>query len=946
MIRLSPTIPVRAGLGGRADLPCNLTSPLPRDPAHLVLWYRSGTHKPLYSYDARGSRPSHWVNPSVLGSRASFHPTTSTLIIQHVRSDDEGTYRCRVMFKKSPTLTYTTNLTVIVPPRRLAVYTEHGVEAQSIVGPFTEGETLRLNCRAMGGSPPPAVTWWEGSTLLDMTSEVETPDLVTNRLVVPALTRRDLHRTLTCHAANSNLTAPQVTTVTLDMNFSPLWVRLLSSRDPLSAGRTYKVVCQAAGARPPATITWRLGPARLNTHSDKVSHEGNVTTSELQFTPQVRDGERMLSCEAFSPSVTTHPLVDDWLLDVHYVPEATLHVGRSLNLSNIEEGDDVYFECSIKANPWVYKVVWKHEGTELHHNITAGVIISNQSLVLQRVTRASSGNYYCVGSNIEGDGQSKAIHLRVKYAPVCREPHMSYHGAARHEKVNIPCHVDAHPRPFTYRWTFNNSGESVEIPQDDIKVGSSSSTVSYTPTSELDYGTLLCWGTNVVGQQRRPCVFHVFPAGRPDPVHNCSSFNLSVSVVHVRCVAGFDGGLPQTFTLELREQHTDTLIANTSNVVPFLSVDDLPPGLAFRGRVYSANAKGRSEVLPIQVYTLKDVAEKRTAAVKPSPTQGQSTAELSLTPIIAVILGVFGGLLVVVLVLCAVIRLRFGRRTQAQCSRQVVREQVGGEGETSPLRHPKGPTTTFHDTASPSPVTPRDGDEKNPDVIPLGDPETWLMEGVNPLNTLNPINAVNTVTTISNTSMPTTYTTMPQRACGARGDLQAGHAEGKRSPCSAGDVHYAELMLRGGAASPQLQRHDQPRGGGGGGGSEEGREGGRGGAGGPTLYDSPVKSRHDPDGVIYASLDHERGQGFRPTSPRLHHPRHHLHTAYTQPVLIPNTPTRPCIPSTVGMGPSRAKEQQYNSWSSSSASLDPCDAFFGDPEAAIPFLSGQKESSV
>ncbi|MPC88931.1 hypothetical protein E2C01_083856 [Portunus trituberculatus] len=40
---------------------------------------------------------------------------------------------------------------------------------------------------------------------------------------------------------------------------------------------------------------------------------------------------------------------------------ASLHAGRSLNLSNIEEGDDVYFECSIKANPRVYKVVWRHE---------------------------------------------------------------------------------------------------------------------------------------------------------------------------------------------------------------------------------------------------------------------------------------------------------------------------------------------------------------------------------------------------------------------------------------------------------------------------------------------------------------------------------------------------------------------------------------------------------
>lgn len=105
-----------------------------------------------------------------------------------------------------------------MPPRRLAVYTELGVEARSIVGPFTEGDTLRLTCRASGGSPPPSVTWWEGPALLDMTSEVETLEQVTNTLVVPQLTRRDLHRTLTCQATNSNLTAPLATTVTLDMN--------------------------------------------------------------------------------------------------------------------------------------------------------------------------------------------------------------------------------------------------------------------------------------------------------------------------------------------------------------------------------------------------------------------------------------------------------------------------------------------------------------------------------------------------------------------------------------------------------------------------------------------------------------------------------------------------------------------------------------------------------
>lgn len=31
-----------------------------------------------------------------------------------------------------------------------------------------------------------------------------------------------------------------------------------------------------------------------------------------------------------------------------------------MNPEDIEEGDDVYFECKVNANPSAYKVVWKH----------------------------------------------------------------------------------------------------------------------------------------------------------------------------------------------------------------------------------------------------------------------------------------------------------------------------------------------------------------------------------------------------------------------------------------------------------------------------------------------------------------------------------------------------------------------------------------------------------
>ena len=99
------------------------------------------------------------------------------------------------------------------------------------------------------------------------------------------------------------------------------------------------------------------------------------------------------------------------------MPSGTLTLGSSLNASNIKEGDDVYFECSVRASPAPYKITWRHNGRELSHNVAKKVIISNQSLVLQKVTRADTGVYTCTAHNSEGDGVSNSINLNIKCKP-------------------------------------------------------------------------------------------------------------------------------------------------------------------------------------------------------------------------------------------------------------------------------------------------------------------------------------------------------------------------------------------------------------------------------------------------------------------------------------------------------------------------------------------------
>lgn len=53
------------------------------------------------------------------------------------------------------------------------------------------------------------------------------------------------------------------------------------------------------------------------------------------------------------------------------------------------------------------------QGKLLHINVSAGIIVSNQSLVLQGVSRSTAGNYTCVGYNAEGEGESEPFYLNI-----------------------------------------------------------------------------------------------------------------------------------------------------------------------------------------------------------------------------------------------------------------------------------------------------------------------------------------------------------------------------------------------------------------------------------------------------------------------------------------------------------------------------------------------------
>ena len=79
-----------------------------------------------------------------------------------------------------------------------------------------------LSMQVLGGRPSPSVTWWRDHHLVDDSFLTDTGYKVTNQLVIPDITRHDLHSIFTCQASNNNVSVPVSTSVKLDITCNAL----------------------------------------------------------------------------------------------------------------------------------------------------------------------------------------------------------------------------------------------------------------------------------------------------------------------------------------------------------------------------------------------------------------------------------------------------------------------------------------------------------------------------------------------------------------------------------------------------------------------------------------------------------------------------------------------------------------------------------------------------
>ncbi|XP_038121760.1 synaptogenesis protein syg-2 [Culex quinquefasciatus] len=703
-----------------AQIKCDVSSNLPNDRILLVVWYKDNV--PIYSYDTRvksSELPSHWKDVSILENRANFKPlrdkSRAELVIVPVLKKDAGVFRCRVDFLLSPTKNSNVNLEIVVPPEVPKIQDSTGFELPAHAGPYEEGGNLELTCIVTGGIPTPKITWSSNGKVLPSTMmEYSHEATLSSKLVVRNLSRDHQHSVYTCQASNyykRNVTA----NVTIELRLRPLAVEIVNGSTPLSSDRRYIVQCESSGSRPPAKITWWKDGTQLIGSNQTTSEDGNSTMSSLAITPTRDDHGKTLTCRATNELVKRGTKETAIKLNVFYLPTLKLELGTNMNPEDIEEGDDVYFECKVNANPSAYKVVWKHNDQVVQHNSKTGVIMSSTALALQAVTRHQAGNYTCIASNVEGDGASNTVDLKVMYKPICRPDQKKIYGVARNEAAEILCQVDAYPPPESFKWSFNNTAETIDMPQSGYRVhAEQASSLTYTPVKELDYGTIMCWADNAVGQQREPCVFHLIAAGKPEMPYNCSLTNQTSNSLEVDCAEGFDGGQRQWFVMEIYDQQTHAIMANATSRIPIFNVGGLDSGRLLKIVIYATNMRGRSEAILMNAYTLKP-AEKQTGP----------HGEFELSPILSI--GIFIAILTVIICIIIAVAAAFKLRA-SQTTATKAGHHHGANGGGGVLGKRPGNLPIKEKISLPLSQSEDMYDEKNPDVVPTNeDPDYKLI---------------------------------------------------------------------------------------------------------------------------------------------------------------------------------------------------------------------------
>ncbi|XP_030643471.1 nectin-1-like [Chanos chanos] len=189
-------------------------------------------------------------------------------------------------------------------------------------------------------------------------------------------------------------------TINLMVTVHPLVTVFVEVVPVVGESEEVMATCTAAGARPPANISWRLGSfsdsMKIVTNSTVHSNGTYTTTSHLISIPTRHANQQQVRC------VVSHITGDqtvNYTIHIHYPPESV----KIIPVEHTTQGRE--FRCDVEANPKP-SFTWIRE----NHGPPAGA--QEDRLILSSLSPDLNGLYICKASNQYGEA-SGSVYVHV-----------------------------------------------------------------------------------------------------------------------------------------------------------------------------------------------------------------------------------------------------------------------------------------------------------------------------------------------------------------------------------------------------------------------------------------------------------------------------------------------------------------------------------------------------
>ncbi|XP_022828845.1 uncharacterized protein LOC111358149 isoform X1 [Spodoptera litura] len=432
---------------------------------HSIKWYKSESR--LYVYSISGNtaidRPEGPMKDRVTISY-SKNKTYAELVINDVKPEDEGVYRCEITYLQVGEDCNTVQITdfhTYIKPKSVELMTGDGkvLADSAIYGPLLERAKVNISCTVKEGKPQPKVVWYfrksRGDDLRELNGETVTPDNTTITRVLPlTVTREELGGELTCVVSSAALDADIVKKVKLDVRVPPNKTLITGVGEHATQGTLLTLTCTASGARPAAKIEWYNGTQKLNAddqniHTRDVETEDTTfeTKSNLTFEATRFENGRKFHCEAANEvtlETKDQPMHATRELEIWYPPIVRV---EPRNITVIE-GAKLLLKCEYESNPSSLKsVIWYRNGERVPVQNTShyeGGTTDQHSLIILDANGGDMGNYTCVLGNAVGNGSSEeSIDVNVLFKPQVRLTMSSPSPILEtdHKNVTLTCEV-------------------------------------------------------------------------------------------------------------------------------------------------------------------------------------------------------------------------------------------------------------------------------------------------------------------------------------------------------------------------------------------------------------------------------------------------------------------------------------------------------------------------